>query len=410
MGRVLSLTAFAVALLASASARALDWDFSLDVRAADSDGRRSWLDGGLGKLVPDGEAGALQLGRVRGAIHQPLGEVFALQLDASWWGAEDADLFGLTEAYLEYRPYPRAGLRARVRAGAFYPPTSVENRAAGWETPYTLSSSALNTWIAEEIRAVGLEGEIEWLGTRLGHAFDASLTASVFGWNDPAGVLIAAHGFALNDHQTPLFSRIGLQGSAVVPAREVFHELDHRPGYYVAGKVRYFDRATLNVLHYDNRADPSVYSASLDDFAWDTRFDTAGLRLESARGWTGIVEWLGGQTIIEPGGPPIVWDFEAWSVLVSRSFRAHRLSLRRDAFNVDRWPASDPGTEDGDAWTLAYSYERGERWRFMLEGLRISSTVSARPVLLSQPPFVRETKLELSVRYHIRSDASARAQ
>jgi hypothetical protein len=413
MGRVLSIaaSAFAVALLAGASpARALDWDFSLDVRAADSDGRRSFLDDGLGKLVPDGEASAMQLGRVRGALHQPLGEVFALNLDASYWGGEDADLLGLTEAYVEYRPYPRSALRTRVRAGAFYPPTSVENRAAGWETPYTLSSSALNTWIAEEIRAVGIEGEVEWVGTRVGHSFDVSLVASVFGWNDPAGVLIAAHGFALNDHQTPLFGRVGQRGAAVMPGREVFHELDGRPGYYVAGKLRYFDRATLSLLHYDNRADPTVYSASLDDFAWETRYDTAGLRVESERGWTGIVEWLGGYTIIEPGGPQIVWDFESWSALLSRKLGPHSLSVRRDEFYVDHWPAADPGTEDGDAWTLAYSYERGERWRVLLEWLSVSSTVSARPVLLGEPAYAREEKLELSVRYSVRGAAAARSQ
>ena len=80
MGRVLSLTAFAVALLASAPARALDWDFSLDVRAADSDGRRSWLDGGLGKLVPDGEADWYESldGRARGARWTELPEYGAL--------------------------------------------------------------------------------------------------------------------------------------------------------------------------------------------------------------------------------------------------------------------------------------------------------------------------------------------
>jgi hypothetical protein len=404
MGRVLKLfsCAFASALLlAGAPARALDWDFSLDVRASASDGRRSFLDGGLGKLVPDRESNALQLGRMRGALHQNLGEVFALQLDASYWGAENAGLFGLTEAFLEYRPYPRSGFRTRVRAGAFYPPTSLENRASGWETPYTLSSSALNTWLAEEIRALGIEGEVEWLGTRLGHSVDVALIGAVFGWNDPAGVLIANHGFALNDHQTPLFARVGQRGAAVMPGREVFHEMDDRPGYYVAGRVRYFDRVALSLLHYDNRADPTVFDAQLDDFAWETQFDTAGVRIESQRGWTGIVEWLGGETVIAPG-PWIRWDFEAWSALLARKLGPHLLSLRRDEFYVRLLPWTDPGNEDGDAWTVAYSYERGERWRFMLEWLRVSSRVAARQVLLGEPALANEQKLELSVRYSLR--------
>jgi hypothetical protein len=196
------------------------------------------------------------------------------------------------------------------------------------------------------------------LGTRLGHSVDVALIASVFGWNDPAGVLLANHGFALNDHQTPLFSRVGRQGSAVMQGREVFHELDDRPGYYVAGRVRYFDRVALSLLHYDNRADPTVFDAQLDDFAWETRFDTAGVRVESQRGWTSIVEWLGGETVIAPG-PWITWDFEAWSALVSRKLGPHLLSLRRDEFYVRLPPWTDPGNEDGDAWTVAYRYDRG---------------------------------------------------
>ena len=59
---------------------------------------------------------------------------------------------GITEAYLQFRPYPHAGYRLRVKAGAFYAPVSLENRASGWESPYTLSYSAINSWLATEVR------------------------------------------------------------------------------------------------------------------------------------------------------------------------------------------------------------------------------------------------------------------
>ena len=179
------------------------------MRLQASDGRKSFLDGGLGELRFDDGDSALQLGRARFALSQPIGEVLTLRLDASAWDDKDNNLIDLTEAYLEYRPYPRAGLRARVKAGAFYPPISLENRASGWESPYTLSSSAINTWIAEELRTVGVEGEVEWLGTRSGHAFDVGLTAGLFGWNDPVGVVLAGHGFAVHDRQTPLSAESG---------------------------------------------------------------------------------------------------------------------------------------------------------------------------------------------------------
>ena len=58
----------------------------------------------------------------------------------------------LTEAYLQFRPYPRDGFRLRLKAGAFYAPISLENRASGWDSPYTLSYSAINTWLGKELR------------------------------------------------------------------------------------------------------------------------------------------------------------------------------------------------------------------------------------------------------------------
>src|SRR4029079_6964846 len=59
-----ALAALAVTF-ASASVRAGDWDLSLDVRALDSDGRRSFLDRGQGKLRFDEEDSGVRLGRLR---------------------------------------------------------------------------------------------------------------------------------------------------------------------------------------------------------------------------------------------------------------------------------------------------------------------------------------------------------
>ena len=213
--------AFWVTAFGVSAAPATDWDASLDLRLQSSDGERPFIDGGLGELRFGDDASALQLGRARFAISQPIGQVFSLRLDASAWGNDDNSPVDLTEAYLEYRPYPRAGYRARVKLGAFYPAISLENRASGWESPYTLSSSALNTWIAEELRTIGVQGELEWLGTRMGHSFDFAVSAALYGWNDPLGVVVASHGFALHDRQTTLFGRIG-QPDAPVAGREPF--------------------------------------------------------------------------------------------------------------------------------------------------------------------------------------------
>ena len=57
------------------------------------------------------------------------------------------------------------------------------------------------------------------------------------------------------------------------------------------------------------------------------------------------------------------------------------------------------GSEDGNAWALAYSYDLGEHWRFALEWLRVESDVPARVEFLGEPPFATESKLEFSARY-----------
>jgi hypothetical protein len=389
------------ALLIGMQARAADWELALDVRAVSSDGRESFLDNGQGKLRFDDDHQGIQLGRLRAAWNQPLGEVFSAHVEASTWDDDDKNPIDLTEAYVEYRPYPRAGLRSRLRLGAFYPPMSLENRAVGWETPYTITPSAISSWIGEEIRTIGLEGQVDWLGTRLGHSFDLQLTAAVFGWNDPAGTMLSAHGFAFHDRQTTLFGRVGApQTNPDFATKELFHEIDDRPGYYVGAQARYLDRAVLNFLHYDNRADPTVELPSIRDFAWLTKFDALGLRIETQNGWTAILQALDGATYIAPGGYWLDWLFDSQSALVAKRVGAHMVAVRYDAFNVlfQGDPATS-GSEDGHAWALAYSFDRGDHWRFAIEWLRVDSDVPARVQMLGEPAFARESKLEFSARY-----------
>jgi hypothetical protein len=266
-----------------------------------------------------------------------------------------------------------------------------------------LSFSALNTWLAEELRTIGLEGQVDWLGTRTGHSFDLGLTAGVFGWNDPAGVLVANHGFALHDRQTPLFGRIGEPGARPLRQRELFHEIDGRAGYYAGVEGRYLDRIVLRALHYDNRADPTVFDPVLKGFAWHTRFDSAGLRVESAAGWTAILQWLEGETYIAPGGFELGWPFTARFALLSRQIGRHRLSARYDEFEVKGETPTGNGTQMGHAWTAAYVFEPNPHWRLTLEWLRVVSDSVNRTLFLGEPRLATETQVQLAVRYALGS-------
>src|SRR2546421_3449882 len=203
-----------ITLLAlTASGRAADWEMSLDTRLVSSDAGRSFMDGGLGTTRYGRQTSAIQLGRARFALTASLGELWSAHLDASAWDDKDRSPVGVTEAYLQYRPYPRAGYRFRLKAGAFYPPISLENRAAGWEPPYRQSYSAINTWLGVEVRTIGLEAQLDWLGTRTRHDFDLGVTRGAFGCNEGAGLVLAANGLMLHDRPTPVFGPVGPPGA-----------------------------------------------------------------------------------------------------------------------------------------------------------------------------------------------------
>lgn len=387
-------------------AHATDWEIDLDMRLLSSDGQRSYLDGGTGALRFGENQSGLQLGRLRLALDQNIGEVWSVHLDASDWGDHDRNPIDLTEAYLLFRPYPFDGLRARVKAGAFYAPISLENRGPGWESPYSLTPSAINTWIGEELRTIGLEGQLDWLGTRTGHLFDVGLTGAVYGWNEPTGVALASQGFMLDDRQTTLFGRVNPTPGLNVP-REVFREIDGKAGVYAGVEVRFLDRLVVRALRYDNRADPTRQDSVAHIFAWLTTFNSAGARLESANGWTGIAQWLKGATTIEPHGNRLGYPFDAKFLLVSKTNGRHTVSVRYDRFEVltDFTNAGgDHYAQYGHAWTVAYLFELNAHWRFALEWLNVSTDSSVREALLPGAELAQERKIEASFRYALGSE------
>ena len=405
MGQLLTRATAALALIGALAAatpvNAADWELDLDARLLTVNGSPPFIAGGLGSVRFGGDESGVRLGRARFAVSQSLGEVLSLHLDASSWGDHDKTPVGLTEAYLQFRPYPRAGFRVRVKAGAFYAPISLENRTSGWESPYTLSYSAIDSWLAEEVRTIGAEGQLDWLGSRTGHDFDLGVVAGVFGWDDGAGAALAGGGFTLTDRQTVLWGRVGQPGVPPLHSAEPFREMDGNAGAYGGLEARYLDRVVLRFLRYDNNANPGAVDAVTHTVAWNTSFNSAGLRVDGGNGWTGIIQWLKGATYISPQGVDERWPFRASYVLLSKRFGSHTLSARYDKFEVD-----DAGSEDGDdygwqkghAFTLAYIYQPGSRWRYTLEWLHVVSTSYNREEYEDGPPMASQTQVQFAIR------------
>lgn len=386
-------------------ALATDWELDLDTRLVEVDAPPPFIDGGTGLTRFGGDQSGLRLGRARLALTQSMGNLWSVHLDASSWGDHDKIPAGLTEAYLQFRPYPFAGYRLRVKAGAFHAPISLENRASGWESPYTLSYSAINSWLGEELRTIGTEAQLDWLGTRTGHALDVGLTAGLFGWNDGAGAALAQGGFTLTDRQTVLWGRVGAPGVPPLYSAEPFHEMDGNAGAYAGVEARYLDRVVLRFLRYDNNANPGAADPITHTVAWNTTFDSAGLRVESDGGWTAIAQYLSGSTYIAPEGFDRRWPFRASFFLISKRFGAHTLSARYDRFEV-RAPG-DPDEDDGytrqrgHALTLAYVFQPAPPWRVTFEWLHVvsASYMEEDEEDDAAPPPGHQDQLQLAVRY-----------
>lgn len=399
-----TLLAVAASVLAATTARAANWELDLDLRAVTSDAAASVLDGGYGPTRFGEHQSGLQLGRLRLGLDAPLGEVWRLHVDASAWGNVYRNPVGLTEAYLQFRPYPRDNLRLRMKAGAFYAPISLENRAAGWASPYTLSYSALDSWLAEELRTIGLEMKADWLGTRAGLPFDIGAVAGVFGWNELAGAALTEGGFILDDRQTPLFDRVGELETASGAHIEPFRQIDGHAGFYGGLDVEYPGRLTITALRYDNRADPAAADTVSHVLAWHTAFNSAGARMEYGAGWTAIAQWLAGQTEITPRGSTREWPFHAYYALLSKRIAPrHMLSLRYDRFEVDSRNVRADGAQSGHGWTVAYVFDAGRRWTLTLEWLRVTGSSYSESEELDRAGPVTVTQAQLSVRYALGS-------
>ncbi len=349
----------------------------------------SWLEGGLGKLRNDENTDGLSLyhsfmnysGRLTPTLNVKATLIY---------NPEQSSGLDFSEAFLEFRPVPRTAWRARFRVGAFYPHITMENIDVAWTSPYTLSSSTINTWLAEEVRTVGLE-------SRFGRNFGGNgqhglnVEGAIYWLNDPTGALLSAKGWSLHDRQTGITGELPLRFGTTF---EPFKELDHRAGYYVGGEYRYGKRLTFRYHHYNNHGDPTQGPDWGD--TWQTFFDAAGLQLSLPWDVGLIGQWIDGRTIWQGFDA----GFDAWSTLLTRPFGKHRVSIRYDDFYLDQ-ALLGGGVQEldrGSAWTVAWLFHHSQKLRFALEWLEIEST---RPQFVSAgfPATVAETQIIVSVRY-----------
>jgi hypothetical protein len=368
----------------------------IDVRWVNASGDLSFLNGGPGILRFDPEHEDIRLGRVFLAPKWRLTDILTLHAVIDAYGDHDRNAVDLSEFYLEVRPFPTSPVRWRARFGAFFMPVSLENRGIGWTDVYSITPSAVNTWLGEEFRTIGAELEARWLGASSGYLGDIALVAGAYGWNDPAGVLIAQNGFSLTDRPSTLFGDLGK------PPLDFYHEIDRKPGYYGGLIWRHHDRLEVRALRYDNRGDPGAETAA-GVYAWRTRFSSLGARLEPSEHWTFIAQYLDGNTAVGPdsaGSDQFYMAFHAYYALSSFEWARERLTARYDDFHTHQLSGiyDAPSDETGHSWTFAWSHECGDRWQFIGEWIHASSSFLPRIERGASAAQI-ETQFQLAIRY-----------
>lgn len=408
-GLVMLFCALGAPAFAQTEPSRYDFVSGIDISFVDANGNPSWLDGSAGKLRYDDDSDGLMLSRAYAHLHVRIADTLDAHVAAMAYDDDVSSPVDLTEAYLEWRPLTRSANRYRFKFGAFYPRISLENTGPAWTSPYTMSSSAINTWVGEELRAYGAEFSVSRRPQALGGAHSFSLFGSVFYNNDTAGGLLAWKGWSVHDRQSRLRDEIPLppvpqiqpgmwfdaQDAYITPSLEI----DDTFGFYLGAEWLVNRRFLVRAMHYNNRTDPFGFEDG--QFAWRTGFDSIGVQA-TLPGDVGLfAQWMDGYTVwgtIMNGAYAVDVEFASYYLLLTKALDRQRFSVRFDSFQTDEndQVPLDDNTEDGHAWTLSYRFEVTSMVSLAAEWLAITSD---RPAwaYFGLPVGKTERQLQLSV-------------
>jgi hypothetical protein len=382
----------ALAALCAAPAGASDlklftphnFELTGDLRLVAVDGPKSWVDGGFGKLR-SGSNGDVrvrpQLGNAN-LIWQPQ---FTWSLGAtvvgSIQGGERTDA-GLSQAYLTYKPMRSSKLAFSGRAGLMWPPVSLEHEGADWHVSDSITPSAINSWIGEEVRPAALEGTI---GAEIGRE-TIHPTAAITAANDTAGTLLTFRGWALHDRTTLAFRRQPLppldydvrefQAPFTHPLIDLHSGFAHRPGYYAKLAWAPPLPVRFELFRYDNRANPEDVNAHLE-WGWRTTFNHVGAVADLGSGTELKVQALSGQTRMGYAMDGHRWvdnRFRSAFAMVTHAFGPIGIAARAEAFDTRNRGSIIADEYDEHGWAAMVAGKRDwGRFTGLLELLHVAS-------------------------------------
>jgi hypothetical protein len=373
----------------------------VDLRLGAADGETAWIDGGLGK-GRFGDGGKAALGE-SSIVWNPrfssrLGAVIIAQSQQGQDRVVDAG-----EAYLTYRGDMAGSLRVSARAGLMYPPISLEHDGLEWSVPDTITPSAINTWVAEETKVVGLEATAR--GAVAGQKLSA--TVGVFTHGDTSGTLLTFRGWALHDLKSsatgdfPLPPLSPFMVKRQAPFTTSVRELDGRAGVYARVEWRASSSLAFDLFGYDNNGNRTAVDNH--EWSWETRFFNLGARWDLDETTHLRAQAMQGETLMGKSNANGLWTdvgFQATYVSVTRDLGPGSLTGRLDQFSTtDRTnKAVDNNAEHGWAALVAYRWDVRPDMHLVFEGLRIDSDRPER-VRLGETPQQTQTVVQTALRY-----------
>jgi len=341
----------------------------IDVRVARGPEFPSWTDSGPGKLRFGGRASDSGFEHVTRVELAKL----ALQFGASLpWGIRaqaqanvQPDLADgyepwLVEAFLRKEwGDERSGWG--LQTGLAGSPFSLEHVGPAWTPEYTVSASALDNWLWEEISVAGVEGEwwhVGERGPRLG-----IVVGGGFG-PDQLGRLLALRGWVIGDGLSGLNANLPLPNGT---RTDIFDERDDRPAAYALVTISDpRERGAIKVGYFDNRGDQNA------DGSWNTHFTTIGAVLHPLSNLDVVVQYLDGTALVRDTTNDS--SLRAFYALISFHHRSQRATVRYDEFHLGDLDGGNSTAERGDGITAAYSLEWGLRHRIAVEYTWLDST------------------------------------
>lgn len=332
-----------------------------------------WLDGGTG-VLRENEGLNIGLDFATVELHADINVEWSITsvLQSNLDGNEH---FGATEFHLNYRPIPTKGrlkgIRNQLRIGYFYPEFSLENTDIGWTSPYTFNFSAINSWVAEEVRPLGIEWTISRPGRQVRSPHSYEFVAAAYQQNDGVASLLSWRGWAIHNRQSVIGEKVDFANYfQFMPVEhpnptyvDINKETDGRVGFYLGAHYQYLKRTDFRVYLYDNLANPFGLEPDMQ-YSWRTKFASLSVLHKLNRDSRVLFQYMNGSTEMGDNLGGVHNDFQAWYLLYNKKLGQHRFTARYDAFDVNDKDLNsfDPNQSKGNSWTLNWRYVPTSGW------------------------------------------------